>query len=103
MLLPRSLFSRLSPMMKRVAITAGVNGPNFETLAMVHLACEGSGQACTAIPEKAARVVMGAEVMNAGMIGGEVPEWRMEIEISLVVESHRNRGCWMRTIYIACW
>lgn len=51
--LPRSLFSRFSPRMKRLPIKAGVNGPNFETLRMVHLACEGSGQTFTAVPEKA--------------------------------------------------
>lgn len=72
--LPRSLFNRFSPMINRVAITAGVNGPNFDTLPMVHLAREGSEQARTAVPENVARVLTGVELMKAGIIIAEILE-----------------------------
>lgn len=76
MALPRILFSDLSPRTNRVAITAGVNGPNFETLAIVHFAVVGRWGEHTGEPAKAGRETeTGVADMKADIVE-KVVRWR---------------------------
>lgn len=65
--LPRILFRRLSPITKRVAMTAGVKGPNLDTLPIVHFAVCGRCVVHTDVPAKGERdEAMGVAATKAG-------------------------------------
>eukprot|EP00177_Eucheuma_denticulatum_P003624 GFKZ01006568.1.p1 GENE.GFKZ01006568.1~~GFKZ01006568.1.p1 ORF type:complete len:163 (+),score=15.55 GFKZ01006568.1:1646-2134(+) len=84
---PRSLLRRFSPITRRVAMTAGVKGPNLDFLPIVHLAGVETGHVRTAAPEKGARAAVGVGVMNADIAlrlledsEGLGKGWRIEVE-----------------------